>query len=128
MPAAEADDVAAIALAGSVFRLRHKRVEGFALFGFLQACGFALVGFTVEGLGNGGGTAHLAQDEDFDDEGAALIADFEYVSDVDFTRGFGFNVLGANAAEIAGTRGEGAGLKEARGPEPFVDADAGHFS
>ena len=50
----------------------------------------------------------------------------EHVADADFAGGLGGEVVRGDAVELAGFGGLLAGLEEAGGPEPFVDAGAGH--
>ena len=102
--------------------------EEFALFGGLAAGLFALFGLAVEGLGDGGGAALLAEGEDLDVELAAFVFDVEHVADADFAGRLGGLVVRGDAVEVAGLGGLLAGLEEAGGPEPFVDAGAGHGS
>jgi len=80
----------------------------------------------VKGLCDGGSGALIAEGEDFDFELAGFVADVEEVADLDFAGGLGALAVGGDAAQVEGFRGLFAGLEEARGPEPLVDADAGH--
>jgi len=127
--AAEAVDEAAVAfvraLVGSGCGPGHG-AEKFALFGGFAAGFFAFFGFAVEGLGDGGGAALLAEGEDLDVELAAFVFDVEHVADVDLAGGLGGGVVGGDAVQVAGFGGLLAGLEEAGGPEPFVDAGSGH--
>jgi len=100
--------------------------EEFAFFGGFAAGLFAGFGFAVEGLCDGGGGSLLAEGEDFDVEFAAFVLDVEHVADADFAGGLGEDVVGEDAVEVAGFGGLFARLEEAGGPEPFVDASAGH--
>ena len=75
-----------------------------------------------------GGAALLAEGEDFDVEFAAFVFDVEHVADADLAGGLGGLVVRGDAIELAGFGGLLAGLEEAGGPEPFVDAGAGHGS
>jgi hypothetical protein len=102
--------------------------EEFALFGGFAARFFAGFGFAVEGLGDGGGAALLAEGEDLDLEVAAFVFDAEHVADADFASGFDRLLVRENALQFAGFGGLLAGLEEARGPEPLVNAGAGHAS
>jgi hypothetical protein len=117
--------VTPVALGGAACGDGRELLHGLSLGGQLEARFLAGFGFGVESLGDGGGAAHLAEGEDLDVEFAAFIADVEHVSDADFAGGLGLDFVGVDAAEVARFGGEGAGLEEARGPEPFVDAD-GH--
>jgi hypothetical protein len=129
--AAEAVDEAPVAFvgafAGSSCGPGHG-AEEFALLDGFAAEFFALFGFAVEGLGDGGGSALLAEGEDFDVEFAAFVFDVERVADVDLAGGLGGVVVREDAVELAGFGGLLAGLEEAGGPEPFVDAGSGHVS
>jgi len=102
--------------------------EEFSFFGGLATGLFALFGLAVEGLGDGGGAALLAEGEDFDVEFAAFVLDVEHVTDADLTGRFGGLVVRGDAIEFAGLGGLLAGLEETGGPKPFVDAGAGHGS
>jgi hypothetical protein len=102
--------------------------EKFAFLGGFAAEIFALFGFAVEGLGDGGGAALLAEGEDFDVEFATFVFDVERVADVDLAGGLGGLVVREDAVQLAGFGGLLAGLEEAGGPEPFVDAGSGHVS
>jgi hypothetical protein len=116
--AAEAVDEAAVPFGGAFGwggGIGHG-AEEFVLFGGLAAGFFALFGFAVEGLGDGGGAALLAEDEDFDVELAAFIFDVEHVADADFSGGFGGLVVREDAVEFAGFGGLLASLEEAGGP------------
>ena len=100
--AAELDDVAAVAFRRAVGGDRSELLHGLALGGELEARFFAGFGFSVEGLGDGGGAAHLAEGENLDVEFAALIADVEHVVDADVAGWLGLDFVGVDAAEIAG--------------------------
>ncbi len=100
--------------------------EEFALFGGFAAGFFAGFGFAVEGLCDGGGGALLAEGEDLDVELAGFVFDVEEVADADLAGGFGGLMVGEDALELAGFGGLLAGFEEACGPEPLVDAGAGH--
>lgn len=120
--AAEAVDEAAVALGrpGGGSRLEVK--ARFALLGD-EAAGFAaLLGFTVEAVRDGSGTADFTEGEDFDFEVPALVFDGEEVADANLAGGAGRLVVRLDAIQIAGLGGERARFEEARGPEPFVDA------
>ena len=78
--AAEAVDEAAIALVGAPGGGGCGPGEGaeeFAFFSGFAAGFFAVFGFMVEGLGDGGGAALLAEGEDFDGVFAGFIFDVE---------------------------------------------------
>ena len=119
-------EVAAVALGGAAGPEAFEAGGGFALLGGFAAKLDAGFGFAIEGLGDGGGAALLGEGEDFDFvfDGAGI--DAEEVSGLDGAGGLGGEAVGEDAAEVAGAGGEGAGLEEAGGPEPLVDADAVH--
>jgi hypothetical protein len=100
--------------------------EKFALFGCFAATFLTGFGFAVEGLGEGGRAALLAEGEDLDFEVAAFGFDAEHVADADFAGGFDRLLVGEDALQLAGFGGLLAGLEEAGGPEPLVDAGSGH--
>jgi hypothetical protein len=120
---AELDDAAAVAFGGAAFGQGSVLLHGFSLGGFALALFLARFCFAIEGLGNGGGTADFTEVKDFDVKFAALVSDAEHVAYTDIARGLGFDLVGADAAEIAGLGGESARLEEARSPKPPVDAD-----
>ena len=125
--AAEAVDESAITLCGTFgWRCVSHRAQEFALFCGLAARLFALFCFAVEGLCDGGRAALLAESEDFDVELAGFVFDVEHVADADFAGGFGGDVVRGDAVHVAGFGGLLAGFEEAGGPEPLVDARAGH--
>jgi hypothetical protein len=127
--AAEAVDEAAVAfvgaLAGSGCGPGHG-AEEFAFFGCFAAGFFALFGFAIEGLRDGGGASLLAEGDDLDVKFAAFVFDVEHVANVDLAGGLGGVVVREDAVQVAGFGGLFAGLEEAGGPEPFVDAGSGH--
>jgi hypothetical protein len=115
--AAEAVDEAAIALGGAFGGSGEVEwAEEFALLGCVAAELFAGFGFAVEGLGDGGGAALLAEGEDFDLELAGFIFDVEHVADADLAGGLGRLVVRSDAVHVAGFGGLLAGLEEASGP------------
>ena len=98
--------------------------RGFALSGYLKALRAAGVGFAVESLRNRGRTANLTEKQDFDFKFAAFIGDAQHVSDPHVARRLGGNLsVGLNSPEFTGAGREGSRLEEARGPEPFVNAN-----
>ena len=120
-------DETAVAL-GRPFRWSGE-VEGaekFALFGGFAAEFFAGFGFAVESLSDGCGAALVANEENLDLELAGFVFDVEHVADADFAGGFGGDVVRGDAVHVAGFGGLLAGFEEAGGPEPLVDARAGH--
>ena len=127
--AAEAVDEAAVALGGAFGGGRSGPGDGaeeFALFSGFAAGFLALVCFAIEGLGYGGGGSLVTQGKDFHGEVATFIFDLEGVADVDLAGGLGGLAVGEDALEVAGFGGLLAGFEEAGGPEPLVDAGAGH--
>jgi hypothetical protein len=125
--AAEAVDEAAVTLGGAFgWGSEVEWAKELSLFGGLATRFFALFGFAVEGLGDGGRAALLAEGEDLDVELAGFIFDVEHVADADFAGGLGGDVVRGDAVHVAGFGGLLAGFEEAGGPEPLVDARAGH--
>jgi hypothetical protein len=123
---AELDDSAAVAFGrascGQLFELAHS---------FALGCNFlaefaAGVGLAVEGLGDGSGAAHFAEEENFDFEVTALVGDTQHVADADFARGFGSLAVGFDPAEFTGMCGKRACLEKSCRPQPLVDAHRGH--
>ena len=109
-------DEAAVALGGASGWREGQGAEESALFDCLAAELFAGFGFAVEGLGDGGRAALLAELEDFDLELAGFIFDVERVADADLAGGLGGLVVGGDAVELAGLGGLLAGFEEAGGP------------
>ena len=70
----------------------------------------------------------MGDDEDLDLEFADFVADGEAVAGFDLSRGFGGLAVRDDAAHVTGFGGEFTGFEEASGPEPLVDAGAGHGS
>lgn len=123
LPSTQTVDEAAVALG------RFDRVEaghGLALFREFAAGFAAIFRFAVEGLGDGSGAAHLAEQEHLDVEVAGIIMDAEQVAGADFAGGFGGLAAGFDPAEVAGAGGERPGFEEASGPQPLIDSDARH--
>jgi hypothetical protein len=114
--------VAAVALGGASAGGTVDGVHHFALGGDLEAKLAAGFGFEVQRLGNGGGTAHLAELQDLDIEVAGVVGDVELVTQADFASGLNALPGGLDAAKLARLGGERARLEEARRPEPFVDS------
>ena len=79
-------------------------------------------------MSDGRGGALLAEGENLDLELAAFIFNVQHVADADLAGGLGRLVVGGDAVHVAGFGGLLAGLEEAGGPEPLVDAGAGHVS
>ena len=120
-------DEAAVAFGGAFgWRSVSDGAKEFALFGGFAAGFLALFGLAVEGLGDGGGTALLAEGEDLDCKFAAFVFDVEHVADVDLAGWLGGVGVRENAVHVAGFGGLLAGLEEAGGPKPLVDAGSGH--
>ena len=86
------------------------------------AAGF---GFAEERLGYGCGASCFAQEDYFDFEFGGIVFDPEHVADAHVACRLGKVRVGLDTAHLAGLLREGAGLEEARGPEPLVDADGG---
>ena len=82
-----------------------------------------MVGFAVEGLGDGGWAADLADAEDFDFKITGLDADGEAVANAYVAGRLGGVAVGGDAAQVAGLDGERPGFEKARGPEPFIHAN-----
>jgi hypothetical protein len=123
---AEPIDLAAVAFGG----FRHRQEAFDLLHGFQLRCEFeaqlaAGVGFAIERLGYGCRAAHLAQGENFNLKFAAFVFDFEHVADTNIAGGLGEVAVGLDAAHLAGFLGKRACFEEARGPQPFVDANRG---
>jgi len=97
-----------------------------AFLGHFLARFAAGLGFAVEGLRDGRGTAHLAESKHFNFKDAAVGGDGEQVADAHLARGAGGLMPGLDAAQLAGAAGEGARFEEARSPEPFVEASPFH--
>ena len=117
MVATEAVDEAAVAFGGAFgWSGEVEWAKKLALLDGLAAKLFAGFGFAVEGLGDGGGTALLAESEDFDLELAAFVFDVEHVAEADLAGGFGGLVIREDAVHVAGFGGLLAGLEEAGGP------------
>jgi len=90
--------------------------EKFSFFGCLTAELFAVFGLAVEGLGDGGGAALLAEGEDFDLKLTGFVSDVEHVADTDFAGGFGGLLVGGDAIYVAGLGRQLASFEEAGGP------------
>ena len=116
--AAEAVDEAAISFVGALGGRGGPGdgAEELALLRGFAPSFFAGFGFSVEGLGDGGGAALLAEGEDLDVKLAAFVFDVEHVADVDLAGGLGGVVVGGDAVQVAGFGGLLAGLEEAGGP------------
>ena len=102
-------------------------IKGLALLGEMEARLAAQVGFAVESLRYGGRAADDADGENLDFKNSALVFNAQLISGANFARGLGAQAVGLNAADVAGSRGQGARLKEARGPKPFVNAHSVHL-
>jgi len=126
---AELDDGAAVAFGGAIGGGGLEECgRGFALGGDFLAEFAAGFGFAIEGLGDRGGAADVAEGEDFDVEVSAVVGDVEHVSGVEFAGRLGGLSVDLDAAEVTGAGGEGTGFEESCGPEPLVNADRGHES
>lgn len=125
-PAAELDDAAAVALAGPVRGQRCELLHGFTLVGNLETCFAAGFGLAVKGLCHRRWASDVAHAEDIDLEAAGIVFDLQAIAGADVACRFGAEAIRFDPAQIAGARGHGAGLEEARRPEPFVDANGVH--
>ena len=100
--------------------------HGFAL-GSDTLAGFdAGAGFLVEGMGDRGGAASVAELQDLDLELSAFGANSQHVTDANVAGGFYRLSPGFNSSQFASVRGHASGFEEARGPKPFVETDTGH--
>ena len=90
---AKLDDAATVALGGAALGQWRELLHGLAFGGQLEAGFLAGFGFAIEGLRHGGGTAHVAEREDFDVEFSAFIFDGEHVAVVDLAGGFGLDTI-----------------------------------
>ena len=124
--AAELNDAAPIALARPVRGQGRKLLHGFALCCNAQAGLAAGVSLAVEGLRHRCRTADVADGEHIDFKAAGVVFDLQAVAGMDIACGFGAQAIRIDPAHIASARGYGAGFEEARGPEPFVDANLVH--
>lgn len=122
MFAAELDDAAAVALGWTALRQRGEFLHRLALGGNLEARCLAVICFAVESLRYRCGAAQFAQQQYFDLKLAAFIPDEEHIAKADFAGRLGRDTVRVDAPEFASFLRECAGLEEARGPEPFVDA------
>ena len=84
------------------------------------------IALAVEGLGDGCGAAYVGEHEDVDLEEAALVANGKEVVQLQVAGRLGGLAVAGDVAGVAGPGGERAGLEEAPGPEPFIDAETGH--
>ena len=108
------------------WRVVSHGAEELAFFCSSSASLFAFVGFAVEGLGDGGRAALLAEGEDLDVELAAFVFDVQQIADANLTRRLGGLAVREDPLELAGFGGLLASLEEASGPEPLVNAGSGH--
>src|SRR3990167_60038 len=100
----------------------HAQGAGLALRGGLFAAGYALGGFAVQRLGLGGAATHRAECLNHH---AALIetdADQQFVADPRLLARFAALATAMHLAALDGGLGQGAGLVEPCGPQPFVQA------
>ena len=123
----ELNDATAVALGGPAIGQADVLLQCFALFGKMQAGFEAGVRFTIESLGDCGGTARGADRQNLDLEDAALVFDAELVAGVDFAGRLGTQAIRLNAAHVAGARGHGARFEETRRPKPLIDAHGCHL-
>lgn len=120
--AAELDDAAAIALGGSVRGQGRELLHGFAFFRNAQTRFAAGFGLAVEGLRHRRRAADGTHAQDIDLKAAGIVFNLQAVAGADIACGLGAEAIRFDPAQIAGSRGHGAGLEETRSPEPFVDA------
>ena len=124
---AELNDASPVPLCRPAWEPRSELLRGFALCGDLEAGLATQIGFAVERLGDGGRTAHIAHRENVDFKTATLVLNRELVAGTNLAGGLGLegrcdSILPKSHAREASDRV----LKEARRPEPFVDAHCVH--
>lgn len=125
---AELDDLATVALAGTAFGCGREILQGFAIFNELHAQLAAGVGFAIKGLSDSGRAADGTEGKDLDLKLMCFGLDLQQIAKMNFASRFGRLVIGLNSAQVTGAGSESSSLEEACGPEPFVDANAGHGS
>ena len=126
--AVEAVEAAAVPFRGLALSVGFKVGHGFLLFGHLAAELLAGDGLPVQALGIGCRTANLAEGEHLHMEVATGGLDLKLVAEADVLRRLGGLTVGGDPAQLTSLAGEGSGLKEAGGPEPFIDSHAGTVS
>jgi hypothetical protein len=95
-------------------------VKGFALLSEMETRLAAQVGFAEESLCYGGRAADGADRENLDFKNATLVFNAQLVTGASLARRLRSYAIRLNPADVAGSRGQGARLKEARGPKPFI--------
>src|SRR5690606_34139131 len=101
----------------------HNVALGGALFSFL----YALLGFPVESLGFGCAAALVGQREHFHFLFVPAKTHAQHGADADVPARLQSLPFAFHMAAFNGLLGQIAGLVEAGGPEPFVDADLFHL-
>jgi hypothetical protein len=96
--------------------------EGAALGGDLGAEFAAFVRLMEQRLSDRRGAALIGQGENFELVFAGIGPYLDLVAHFEDARGFGRLSVAGDVSAVAGCGRQGAGLEEARGPEPFVDA------
>lgn len=124
----KANDAAAIAFRGPASGSGRKVQSRPALLCQSFARFAAGIGFPIELLRNGRRPTNVAQSQNLDLEVSALCFDPEKIADPYFARRAGELMVGFDPAQFTRLRGERARLEEPRGPKPFVETDADHFS
>jgi len=77
--------------------------------------------FRGRGFARRSGAAHFAEEQDFDLKIAAIVV-IRNMSPMRTSRAAWRLAVGLDSAEFTGARGQGSGLEESGGPEPFIDA------
>jgi len=122
---------AAVAFVGALDRGGGGPRDGakqFALLGGFAARLSAFIGFAIKRLGDGGGGALLTKRKNFDVELARFILNVEQIADANFARRLSGLAITEHALQLTCLGGLLAGLEEAGGPEPFVNAGSSHAS
>jgi len=120
-------DQAAVTFRRTLFWCGREVHQRFSLLGRLATGFFTFLGLSIEGLRYRGGAPNVAESQHFDLEIVTFGAHLQKFSDLDLSRWLDGLVMGGDSAEFAGATCQGARLKEAGGPKPFIDADAGHM-
>jgi hypothetical protein len=84
----------------------------------------ALLCFSIKSLRDNGGPPHLAQDQHFDLEIAAVIFHVQEVSHTNVSRGLDQLSFALHAAKFACMSGKRTRLKEPSRPQPLIDSHA----
>lgn len=104
-PAAETVDEAAVAFGGSAFGQIFELLQGFPLLRQFVSRRLAGLGFAVESLGDGGGSADFTQEHNFDLKITTVISDLQHVSGVHGAGRLRKLAIRVNPAKIAGAGG-----------------------